>query len=168
MLRVHVKKYPRAIPRRVAHNVIFHIRFDSASVYIRTLELTQLERAFFLSFITHETLFSSSSFARDVPFSLFSIALLSLSFYLFSLKPGSRDYREFYDPLRRRKLEISHVKVETTGRAGRGTRKVPRDVGGCDRGKVTKIRAKATAEWLSHPPRRSPPPRVACLAIVRG
>lgn len=67
-------------------------------------------------------------------------------------------------------MEISHVKADTTeGARGRGTRKAPRDAGGCDRGKVTKIRAKATAEWLSHPPRRrSPPPRVACLAIVRG
>lgn len=46
-------------------------------------------------------------------------------------------------------MEISHVKVDRTERAGRGTRKAPRDVGGCNRGKVTKIRAKATAEWLS-------------------
>lgn len=117
---------------------------------------------FFLTPRATEALFSSSSHAMFLPPShLISLSLtLSLSCSLaLCLEPGSRGYREFYDPPRRRKLEISHVKVDTTERARGGERgKPPRDAGGRDRGKVKKIRAKATAERLLRPPSPSPPP----------
>lgn len=67
-------------------------------------------------------------------------------------------------------MEISHVKVDTTERArGEEHGKPLRDAGGRDRGKVKKIRAKATAERLLRLP-LSPllSPRVVCLVIARG
>jgi len=148
-------------PRWIARYITFYIRSGSTPS-VHTLELTQHIPAYipalFLPHTTrHEVLFSSSTLART---RCFSVALnFSFSFSLaFCLKPGSRGYHEFYDPLRRRKLEISHVKVDTTERARDGEHGKPsRDAGGCDRGKVKKIRAKATAERLLHPPLSSLP-----------
>lgn len=110
--------------------ITFYIRPGSAPV-VHTLKLTRcslthrppsLSFSLSLSLRTEPYSRRARSLAHDVPFSLSRALCLELGL--------SRLPAEFYDPPRRRKLEISHVKVDTAGRVARGTRGALRDVGG--------------------------------------